>query len=349
MGSVGGEGFGGKCLSILQGLYQGHRRFVRVGERDTEWIKCDKGVKQGYVLSPLLFALYLANLSKQLQEVEGVKLGNECISGLLFADDLVLTAESEVDLQRQLGVLANFIRVHRLEINMAKTKVMKMGPGCYQEKAWPIVNPDGSLIGDIEETNVCDYLGVRLGCSRIFQQHCNMMERAIPRQIGLVKVKAKNTPLRKTGTDLLWRMASRPKLLYGVEVIHNVELPSYTPMIKCWIGRIPLRALIDTGATVSIISKSLAKRAKVTIEEETQEIRIASGSKHTVHITAPIEIAFPLADGSMFTTKPMPFLVLDTLPQDCLIGCDLLNKYHAAPCFAKQALFLFGGKKKQVD
>ena len=70
----------------------------------TEWILCKIGMKQGCVLSPILFALFVAELEKCIKQLGvgagvggGEKLGG---GGLLFADDLVLLAESGADLKR---------------------------------------------------------------------------------------------------------------------------------------------------------------------------------------------------------------------------------------------------------
>ncbi len=61
---------------------------------------CQQGVKQGYPLNPLLFRLYLDALKKRLdgKECDAPTLVDVHIWFLLFANDLVLTSESEVGL-----------------------------------------------------------------------------------------------------------------------------------------------------------------------------------------------------------------------------------------------------------
>ena len=54
-----------------------------------------KGVKQGCILSPLLFALYISGLGKVLQETNlGVQLGTEIITALFFSEDLFLVSST---------------------------------------------------------------------------------------------------------------------------------------------------------------------------------------------------------------------------------------------------------------
>ena len=59
------------------------------------------GVRQGGVLSPLLFNLYIRELSLALNCINaGCCLGHLIINHLLYADDVVLVAPSTKGLQR---------------------------------------------------------------------------------------------------------------------------------------------------------------------------------------------------------------------------------------------------------
>ena len=53
------------------------------------------GVKQGSALSVLLFALYIAGLGMKLQEMKlGVELGGGVLTGMFYADDLILISRT---------------------------------------------------------------------------------------------------------------------------------------------------------------------------------------------------------------------------------------------------------------
>ena len=61
-------GIGGKTIRMIQALYKDHRRKIATPWGDTEWEECQRGLKQGCVLSPILFALYIADLEQRLLE-----------------------------------------------------------------------------------------------------------------------------------------------------------------------------------------------------------------------------------------------------------------------------------------
>ena len=55
-----------------------------------------RGLRQGCLLSPMLFNLYIADIGNDLRQAgEGFILGDHlCVSGLLFADVIILVART---------------------------------------------------------------------------------------------------------------------------------------------------------------------------------------------------------------------------------------------------------------
>ena len=103
-------GFNGKFLKVIESLYSKVKSGVRGENELTGLFPCSRGVRQGCLLSPLLFALFLNELDNKIKASSlGVRMGNESLHTLLYADDLVLLAENPKDMQLQLDLLDNFV------------------------------------------------------------------------------------------------------------------------------------------------------------------------------------------------------------------------------------------------
>ena len=87
---------------------------------------CYLGVRQGESLSPFLFSMYLNDIEEHfmLNKFEGVNLGMLKLFLLLYADDIVLFAESEAGLQNGLYLLEQYCTKWKLCVNVNKTKIL---------------------------------------------------------------------------------------------------------------------------------------------------------------------------------------------------------------------------------
>ena len=83
------------------------------------------GERQGCVLSPLLFNIYMADFPRALSADIGVNLSDEYkINCILWADDIILLSETEGGLNKLLDELKKYSDVNELKINTDKTKCM---------------------------------------------------------------------------------------------------------------------------------------------------------------------------------------------------------------------------------
>ena len=76
----------------------------------TYWFEMKCGLKQGCSLSPMLFNLYINNLAFKVNALgKRVKIDDKFVSVLLYADDVVLIAESEVNLRALLDNVRSMV------------------------------------------------------------------------------------------------------------------------------------------------------------------------------------------------------------------------------------------------
>ena len=83
------------------------------------------GVRQGGILSPYLFCVYMDALSNKLNNVSaGCIIGSSLINHLMYADDLVLMAPSSMGLSMLLYVCSEYGIEHDIKYNSTKSNVM---------------------------------------------------------------------------------------------------------------------------------------------------------------------------------------------------------------------------------
>ena len=84
----------------------------------SEWFSVISGVKQGDNLSPTLFCIYINDLAMALKETNiWVNVEDHKICILLYADEIVLLAENETDLQILLDITYDWCYKWKLTIN----------------------------------------------------------------------------------------------------------------------------------------------------------------------------------------------------------------------------------------
>ena len=80
-------GLGGRLITFMEAAYKDVKCEVRVGEAMSEAFEVRAGLRQGCVLSPVLFSLYIDEITTRLrQKGMGVTCGNRLIPALLYAD-----------------------------------------------------------------------------------------------------------------------------------------------------------------------------------------------------------------------------------------------------------------------
>ena len=114
MEEVGVVGVVGKMWRALKNIYVKVESSVVVNEERTEWFELHTGVRQGCILSPTLFAIFIDGLATLVKEcTKGAELGPAELQISLFADDIVLVADKIQDLQNMLHVADEYSRVCR--------------------------------------------------------------------------------------------------------------------------------------------------------------------------------------------------------------------------------------------
>ena len=179
----------------------------------SEFFQLTCGVRQGGVLSPYLFAVYINDI---VSLVENKRIGccyrSACVSIIMYADDILLLAPSLVALQELLHVCENSLRELDLSINITKSVCTRIGPRCYIECS-DITSIDGKILQWVDTVR---YLGVYIVRARQFKCSFNNAKASFYRAFNAVFGRLG----RSANEDIIIHLVNikcLPCLLYGLD------------------------------------------------------------------------------------------------------------------------------------
>ena len=119
-------------MKAVQSFYVDSRACVRAGNNASEWFPVNVGLRQGCVISPWLFNVYMDGVVREVN-VRVLDIGLELLSAnggrfeinqLLFADDVALVADSEDKLCRLVSEFGRVCERIKLKVYVGKSKVV---------------------------------------------------------------------------------------------------------------------------------------------------------------------------------------------------------------------------------
>ena len=115
-----------KIVRVIKNLYEENEVRFTIGDVSTGWMKNNVGVRQGCVLSPTLFNIYIEELIARIRvSGRGVRVGDRRSGCLAYADDIVLMAESKEDMEGLLQTASIYGQEWNIRYSTSKCKVME--------------------------------------------------------------------------------------------------------------------------------------------------------------------------------------------------------------------------------
>ena len=134
-------------------------------EEYSEYFETKSGVKQGCLIFPLLFALYINDLHECLEG--GLMVENLNIRLLLYADDIVILADDVTTMHGIIEKLEHYCKMWNLEVNFNKSEIVvfRNGDRLRNEAKWFFKG------AKIKITSEFNYLGVVFTPKLKFNNH----------------------------------------------------------------------------------------------------------------------------------------------------------------------------------
>ena len=146
-----------KLINLVKACYRNSRACVQIGQRKSEDFEIKTGLRQGCMLSPILFNLVLEKVKRSIEVVErGINLGGVNIQTLAYADDVDVLG---TNLNEVRGVYNSYKEAAQgvgLHVNQIKTKIMRMS---REEEQIDIQQNGHIMFGEVEKVNEFKYLG----------------------------------------------------------------------------------------------------------------------------------------------------------------------------------------------
>lgn len=218
-------GISRKLICILNNIYSNAVMKIRVDNKYSEDIRITEGVLQGETLSPLLFNLFLSDIDSYFQEkgMHGIRVApNKEIRVLMFADDLVILADSRTDARNKMNVLSSYCKDNKLHLNANKSKCLEFSTGRVKSKGIGIYHNETK----IEFVKAYKYLGISFSRSSFFNlaatevlSKCNLATSAVWSVLTALRVNSGNLR-NKLFMALIQSVALYGAHIWGIGQMH---------------------------------------------------------------------------------------------------------------------------------
>ena len=207
----------GNFLAIIKDMCKNSHCPVKIQNKVTNFFKCEKGVRQGCPLTPVLFNIFINTLARDLDNssTDSLELLNGSrISCLMYADDVILISKSPEGLQNLLDSVSTFCNKWKMTVNPTKSKCI-----LFTSKN-RINKKDNFNIEEhyLENVSQFTYLGVDINAAGSFKASIDILStKANKAKYALNNIaKLKLLPI-KTALRL-FDAAILPILTYGSEI-----------------------------------------------------------------------------------------------------------------------------------
>ena len=198
-------GFRGPIQHWIKSYLTGRKQHVNIDNKFSEILDIKMGVPQGSTLGPLLFILYINDMSNSLDSINIVHFADDSTIHTPLSKNINIAPQ----INTKLSCISRWLQANKLHLNVGKTKYM-----IFSIKDKP---PDLNLVigrSLIERTNVQKFLGIYIDENVNFSEHTNKISAKLSRGVGLLR-KMKHIVPRNILKQLFYSIVYS-KFTYGI-------------------------------------------------------------------------------------------------------------------------------------
>ena len=228
---LGNRGTPQYIIRILSFWYANQQMCIRWGGTYSTFFNVSNGVRQGSILSPYLFNIYIDDLSVNLNACRvGCCVGIEIINHLMYADDLVVMAPSVAGLSKLLRMCELFGASHDMIFNQKKSASVYFISKTLKGAHLPNVYLNGEVILQVDSVkylghhltnDLHDDLDIRRQC-RAINVRGNILFRKFHMCSVSVKLKLFNSYCASMYTPHLWWNYKKMSICKLQITYHNI-------------------------------------------------------------------------------------------------------------------------------
>lgn len=193
-----------KLIRVVQSMYKKCKNKVKSGQVNSGWFEVRTGVRQGGVLSPLLFIIYMDKCLREICQE------SEATETFAYADDVAVITETAEQLQTEMENWERGLVRNGMKMNRQKTEVMYVG----RRREEMNIEIGQETLKQVEDFS---YLGVNFNEQNMQEMEINKRIVKYNVNVGLLYplLRDKNVPRKCKVT--IYNVILKPILTYGAE------------------------------------------------------------------------------------------------------------------------------------
>jgi hypothetical protein len=232
-------GIRGRAQDILTDYLNNRKQYVSFNGVKSEILEVHSGVPQGSILGPLLFLLYINDISQV----------SEHVFPILFADDssVFIKGNDAIEmaniLNNELAKLFEWVNSNKLSLNIQKTNFMLFRPRKCKVCTIPVIRIDKSIIKQVRDMK---FLGLILDENLSWEKHVTHIKKKISKGIGILAKAKKNIQVWTLLT--LYCSFIYPYLIYANEIWGSCNISYLTSLHILQKRSVRIIASLSAGA-----------------------------------------------------------------------------------------------------